>query len=243
MTVLSIEALRCGYANGPDVVHGIDLAAESGQVTVLLGPNGAGKTTVLRMLSGLLAPRGGSIRLDDREMTQASTVDRVRAGITLVPQGRQLFPDLTVRENLVMGAYAARHGVTERLEDVFELFGALKEKQSARCSTLSGGQQQMVAVGRGLMANPRVLLLDEACLGVAPVLRRALYTSARQIARERDVAVLATEQEVGLALEFSDRMAVLRLGRIVLGGASAQMSVDDERLKASYLGLELHLGA
>ncbi len=237
MTTLVADRFSGGYGSGADVVHEVSLEARSGEITAILGANGAGKTTLLRFIAGALRPRRGRLELDGEDLTHARIRERVGKGITLVPQGRQLFPDLTVRENLVLGAYLARREVRTTIERVFDLFAALKLKQGAVAASLSGGEQQMLAVGRGLMSNPRVILLDEACIGVAPRLRRSIYETALEMASSIGLAVIASEQEIELALAYASKVYVLQQGRVVLVSAAGELRKDDERLRTAYLGM------
>lgn len=235
-SLLSFESVTSGYDDAGDVLHGITLGVAEGEIVVVLGANGAGKTTLLQTIAGLLSLRSGRIWLQGSDVSRSNAKEMVRQGVTLVPQGRHLFGEMSVHENLLLGAYQHRDGIDERLEVVYRLFPALSDKRKKRASGLSGGEEQMVAVGRGMMSSPKVMLLDEPCIGVAPLLRREVYEAVRRECRESHLAVLGSEQEVRLALEFADRIAVMQGGRVVLQGEAKEFSVDDERLRAAYLG-------
>ncbi len=203
----------------------------------VLGPNGAGKTTLLRTVSGVLRPRRGTIRANGQRLDRLSPARIVRLGIVQVPEGRQLFPELSVSENLRMGAYTRRDrsGVHRDLRRAFELFPVLRERLKQPAGTLSGGEQQMLAIARGLMARPKVLLLDEPSLGLAPALVTQLFQTIRELNRQEGLTVLLAEQNARQALRIAHRACVLELGRVVLTG-SAQELQDDERVRQRYLG-------
>jgi ABC-type branched-subunit amino acid transport system ATPase component len=231
MTLLQIENLTAGY-DGAAVTRDVDLSVGAGEVVALLGPNGAGKTTTLRAVSGLVRPMSGRIVFDGHDVADISPAARARAGIVHVPEGRGVFFDLTVDEHFRLGHRA------ERLDrDVaFEYFPALTELRDRRAGLLSGGEQQMLAVGRALARRPRLLLLDELSLGLAPVIVERLLPVVRRYATEAGCAVLLVEQHVQLALQFADRGYVLSHGDIVLAAAAEQLRGNHDLLIASYLG-------
>ena len=232
MTVrLEVLGLAAGY-EGRAVVEGIDLRVDDAEVVCLLGPNGAGKTSTLLAIAGVIRRLEGSVLLDGVAMA-ASTPHRVaRAGLALVPEDRSLFPSLTVAEHLRLGRSAG--GPTDR--DVFGWFPALARLHSRRVGLLSGGEQQMVAVARALMGRPKVVMIDELSLGLAPLVVRSLLDTIRVIATETGCGVLLVEQHVQLALAVADRAYVLSRGRIVTSGTASELEAEPELLRASYLG-------
>jgi|LNFM01.2.fsa_nt_gb branched-chain amino acid transport system ATP-binding protein len=217
---------------------GIDLEVVGGSRVGLLGANGAGKSTTLGAIFGLYGPSGGSITYEGRDIAGRDPALNVADGIALVPEGRRLFTEMTVRENLEMGAYTKlnRGGVAQGVERVFDLFPILKQKSKQASGELSGGQQQMVAIGRALMSNPRLLLLDEPFLGVAPVIIEEVMAALRRLAKE-GTTMLLVEQNIHRALDFVDRAYVIENGRIVLSGASNSLLADPE-FGNKFLGLE-----
>ena len=234
---LEVDGLVAGYGD-IRVLDGVGLRVEPARIVALLGANGAGKTTTLNAVSGLQATvRGGSIRLDGTDITAMSAHERVEAGIAHVPQGRQLFPFMTVRENLEMGAYAPRsHRDRARtLEQVFGMFPLLAERLSQRAGSLSGGEQQMCAIARGLMSQPRFLLLDEPSLGLAPIVVRQVMASIATIAA-RGIGILLVEQNVSHALRLAGYAYVLEQARIALEGDAKDLAADD-RVRKAYLGM------
>ena len=235
MPLLEVEGLRAGYGAVP-VLHGVDLAIEEGSNAVLIGLNGAGKTTTLLNLAGLLEGRGGSVRYDGIELGKMDPAERVRRGIVLVPEGRRVFPALTVAQNLRLGAWPRRRDAREvnvNLGRVYELFGRLEERKDQLAGTLSGGEQQMLALGRGLMASPRLLLIDEASLGLSPKLVAQVFAAVRQINAE-GVTVLMVEQNAGV-LASADRAFLMQKGRIEYAGKGADLLHQDQ-LRTAYLG-------
>jgi ABC-type branched-subunit amino acid transport system ATPase component len=236
--LLEIEALTAGYDEAA-VIRDIDLTVAAGEVVALLGPNGAGKTTTLRAVSGLVHPMAGRIRLAGRDLTGVSAAARARDGVAHVPEGRGVFFDLTVDEHFRLGHR------TERLErDVaFDYLPALRELRGRRAGLLSGGEQQMLAMGRALARRPRLMLLDEMSLGLAPVIVERLLPVVRRYATEAGCAVLLVEQHVHLALQIADRGYVLAHGDVVLEAPAGQLRGDHDLLIASYLGEGEHQGA
>ena len=232
LTVNEIEA----YYGRVCALHSVSLEVAEGSVIALLGANGAGKTTTLRVISGLLRPTRGSVEFDGTRIDGWSPDRMVRAGIVQVPEGRQIFADLTVRENLLLGGYARRDLGPARQEPprVFEYFPRLRERLQQRAGTLSGGEQQMLAIGRALMARPRLLLLDEPSLGLAPMLVKEIFRVISEI-RAAGTTVLLVEQNAHMALDIADRAYVLETGRVILGDRSAALRQREE-VRRAYLG-------
>ncbi len=234
--LLEVEDLAVHYGD-VQALWGISFCIQEGELVTLVGSNGAGKTTTLRAISGLLSPSGGAIRFRGEPIAGLAPDRIVELGISQIPEGRLLFPDMTVWENLAMGAYpkARRPHVAEGLAWIYRLFPRLKERERQAVRTMSGGEQQMVAIGRALMARPSVLLVDEPSLGLAPMLVAEVFSVLRQINRS-GVTVLLVEQNVRRALEISHRAYVLETGRIVLEGP-AQDLIRHDHVRAAYLGL------
>ena len=234
MALLEVEDIRTFYGN-IEALKGVSLAVEEGEIVTLIGSNGAGKSTTLRSISGLTPPRSGSIRLAGREISELPPQDIVQLGISQSPEGRKCFPRMTVRENLDMGAYLRRDkSVSEDLDRVFELFPRLQERERQKAGTMSGGEQQMLAIGRALMARPRLLLLDEPSMGISPILTERIYDTIAEINRQ-GTTILLVEQNANFALGVSQRGYVLETGRVVLSNDSAALKEDPEVQKA-YLG-------
>jgi branched-chain amino acid transport system ATP-binding protein len=232
--LLEVSGLAAGYL-GEKVVSDIDLEVSEGEAVAIVGSNGAGKSTLLRALAGLLRPMEGRVRLAGRDLTRRPAHRIARAGVAYVPAERHLFPSMTVKTNLALGAYPHRPD-RGALELVLDLFPRLAERQRQRAGTLSGGEQQMLAVGRALVRRPRLLLLDELSLGLAPVIVERLLPVVREYATQEGCAVLLVEQHVGLALDVADRAYVLSHGRISLHRPAAELRGNHELLLASYLG-------
>ena len=233
--MLEVSALRGGYGR-VEVLRGIDLAVQAGEIVALLGSNGAGKTTLNNTLSGLLPPFSGTIRFADRSISGARYTEIVAAGLVHVPEGRRVFPNLSLLENLELGAYRrARTARARNLEHVFSIFPKLRSRVAQRAGTLSGGEQQMLAIGRGLMAEPRLLVLDEPSLGLSPVLVEELFALLRRLNGE-GLPILLVEQNVGQSLEIAHRAYVLENGAIAFQGTPAELLANAE-LKRAYLGL------
>lgn len=235
MSLISVADLHAGY--GPvRVLHGISLAIEEGATAVVLGANGAGKTTTLRALSGMTQKRGGTITLDGEDVTRADTAALVRRGVAHVPQGRGTFTNQTVEENLLLGAYARRGGGgREEIARVYEMFPRLGERRRQQAGSLSGGEQQMLAIGRALMLGPRLMLLDEPSLGLAPIVVAELFRTLADLGRERGTTMLVVEQNANLALDIADHVYVLEAGRIVVDGEPDAVRAD-ESVRRAYLG-------
>lgn len=234
--LLSVGAVETYY--GPiQAIRGVSLQVKPGQIVAVLGANGAGKTTVLRTISGVLNAERGYIRFQGHDIRNASPDQVVRMGICHVPEGREIFPLLTVRENLIMGAYTRRDkaGVARDLDICFGYFPVLKERSHQRAGLLSGGQQQMLSISRALMGNPRLLLLDEPSLGLAPLLVTQIFEIIRRINQEHGVAILVVEQNAHIALKTADYGYVLETGRIVVQGDCASLMESDD-IKEFYLG-------
>ena len=232
--MLEVRDLHVSYGEIP-ALKGISLTVGAGEIVALLGSNGAGKTTTLRTLSGLLAPRAGDIVLEDRPIAGLPAHVIVRRGIAHVPEGRRIFNRLTVRENLEMGAYTRSDaGVAADLERVFALFPRLRERRAQVAGTLSGGEQQMLAIARALMGSPRLLLLDEPSMGLAPVLVEQIFETVQDINRQ-GTTILLVEQNAALALDVAQRAYVLETGSIVLSGAAADLARDQD-VRRAYLG-------
>lgn len=233
MTHLAVENVDAAYGD-VQVLWDVSLAVERGETVALLGANGAGKTTTLRAISGTVSPTAGSVVFDGEDVTGVAPDELVDRGVVHVPEGREVFHESTVRENLRLGAYANRDGWRERMAAVLDLFPRLDERSGQRAGTLSGGEQQMLAIARGLMSDPDLLLLDEASLGLAPVLVEDVFGAIERI-NEEGRTVLLVEQDVHNALRVADRGYVLESGRIVLSGPADELAAD-ERLSAAYLG-------
>jgi len=234
--LLSVDSVVAAYGE-VRALWGVSLVVDEGEIVTLLGANGAGKTTTMRVLSGLLRPRSGTVTFDGLAVHRLPPPRIVQAGLVQIPEGRRLWPRMTVLENLELGAYAPhlRRRRLEGLEWVFSLFPRLAERRIQLAGTLSGGEQQMLAIGRGLMSRPRLLMLDEPSLGLAPILVREVFRIIEEI-NTRGVTVLLVEQNVRQALEVAHRGYVLETGRIVQSGAAADL-LEDPRIKQAYLGL------
>lgn len=233
MSLLSTSALRAGY--GPlEVLHGIDLAVEAGEIVVVLGANGAGKTTTMRAVSGMIA-RTGRIEFDGRDVTTASPESIVRLGIAQVPQGRGTFAELSVEDNLRTGAYVRRDDIGPDIERWFDVFPRLRERRNQRAGSLSGGEQQMLAIARALMSRPKLLLCDEPSLGLAPLITQELFEVLKRLNREEGLSILLVEQNANLALKVASRVYLLETGNVVAQGSADDIGADDAIRKA-YLG-------
>ena len=235
MSLLSLSGIRVRYGS-VEVLHGIDLRVEEGEIVTILGANGAGKSTTLLTISGLVRPSGGEIMFDGKNLLKVPSHEIVNLGIAQSPEGRRVFGPMTVLENLRLGAFCVRNEqtVARTLEWIFELFPRLHERRQQLAGTLSGGEQQMLAIGRALMAQPRLLLLDEPSLGLAPLLVRSIFETVRSI-NERGVTVLIVEQNARAALKLATRGYVLDVGNMVKEGRAAELLADPS-VREAYLG-------
>jgi branched-chain amino acid transport system ATP-binding protein len=233
--LLSLHALKLAYG-GIQAVKGIDIAVGKGELVCLIGANGAGKTTTLKGICGMLPVGAGSIRYAGSDITGRRSFELVRRGLVMVPEGRGVFGALTIEENLAMGAYIRddRAAVQDDISRVFTLFPRLKERRRQTAGTLSGGEQQMLAIGRALMSRPKLLLLDEPSMGLAPLMVQKVFETIMAISRE-GVTILLIEQNARLALEVSDRGYVMESGEITLEGDAATL-LNDPKVRAAYLG-------
>jgi len=236
MALLDVVGLCAGYGDVP-VLRGIDLSIQASSITALIGANGAGKTTLLRAISGIIPTDTGTIRYDGQDIVGMPPQDIVRAGLVQVPEGRRLFPEMSVLENLLVGSSSpvARPKRDENLAMVLELFPKVSERRSQLAGTLSGGEQQMVAIARALMASPRLLLLDETSLGLAPIVVDEIFVAVRRLAAQ-GLTILVVEQNTALALEVADHGYVLEQGRFAIQGAASSLMADP-RVKQVYLGI------
>ncbi len=236
MALLEVKGVTSGYGE-VQILWGSDMNLEKGKLSCLVGGNGVGKTTLLRTIMGLLHPWEGSIVFDGRDVSHLPAYAKAEMGLVLVPEGRQLFTDMTVYENLEMGASSrrARPNFARNLERVYTMFSRLKERSTQKAGTLSGGEQQMLAVARGIMADPKILFIDELSLGLAPVLVLQLFESLKQL-REQGLTILLVEQNVQLALAISDYGYVVVEGKIALQG-EARKIIKDKNVRQAYLGL------
>jgi len=234
--LLSVEGLEAGYGE-VQVLWGLSLEARRGKLTAIVGANGAGKTTTLRAVAGTLTPWGGRVTLDGQDVTRVPSHVKAARGLALVPEGRQLFSMMSVAENLELGAFSPRgsRSYAERLEQVFALFPRLSERARQRAGTLSGGEQQMVAIARGLMSDPQILIIDELSLGLAPVVIYQLLATLKQL-KQNGLTILLVEQNVHLALALSDYAYVIAEGRIFTEGLPAELAAKPE-IRRAYLGL------
>jgi branched-chain amino acid transport system ATP-binding protein len=233
MTLLDVIDVHVAYGN-IEAVKGVSFHVDAGEVVTLIGSNGAGKTTTLRAISGLHRPRKGQVALEGRRIDGLPAHEIVRLGICQAPEGRRIFPRLTVRENLEMGGYTRKDSTEDDYERVYALFPVLSERARQQAGTLSGGEQQMLAIGRALMARPRVLLLDEPSLGIAPMLVERIYGTLKEI-NEQGTTIVLVEQNANMALELADRGYVLETGRIVLQDRADALRASPDVRKA-YLG-------
>jgi branched-chain amino acid transport system ATP-binding protein len=233
--MLEVRSLASHYGRIP-ALKGVDLTLRAGELVALVGGNGAGKTTLLRALSGVQRASGGTVRFDGADITRAAPERRVRLGIAQVPEGRQVFGPLSVEDNLRLGGYTRSTAESaEMLERAYAMFPVLRERRRAPAGTLSGGQQQMLAIARALMARPRLLLLDEPSMGLAPRLVEEIFRHVQAL-RSADRAIFLVDQNARAALRIADRGYVLETGRIVLSGSGAEL-LANERVQAAYLGL------
>ena len=233
--MLEIKDLGVSFG-GITALKGISLSVNDGEIVTLIGANGAGKTTTLRTVSGLIKPRAGHVLVDGKDITRMSAQARVKRGLVQVPEGRRVFPQMSVLENLELGAYLRKDSkaVATDLDEVFTRFPRLADRRKQHAGTLSGGEQQMLAIGRALMSRPRILLLDEPSMGLAPLLVQEIFSIVSEI-NATGTTVLLVEQNANMALQIADRGYVLETGRIVLSGTAAELTSTDE-VKRAYLG-------
>ena len=236
MTLLEVDSLCSGYA-ALQVLFSVSLTVDEGEVVALMGSNGAGKTTTLRTIVGMISPMSGRVSLDGQVVTGTMPERLVERGVVMVPEGRGMLRDLTVSENLALGAYAVRdkQQVAESLDKVFTTFSILHDRRDQKAGTLSGGQQQMLALGRALMASPRLMLVDEASMGLSPVMTERAFALIADINRTSGVAVLIVEQNV-LALDLADRAYVLEKGQVVASAEGSGVRQMQAQLREAYLG-------
>jgi branched-chain amino acid transport system ATP-binding protein len=236
MALLEVSAVTAGYGE-LQILWGLDLSVEQGALTALVGSNGAGKTTLMRTIFGQIMPWSGSVTFEGRDVSKVSAHAKAELGLVMVPEGRQLFNDMTVQENLEMGATPkrARAGIDANLAKIFELFPRLQERAKQRAGTMSGGEQQMLAVARGIMAQPKILFIDELSLGLAPLLTLELFHSLRKLQRE-GLTILLVEQNVRMALKVSDYAFVMSEGKMDFHGPSSEVE-QNEDVKKAYLGI------
>jgi branched-chain amino acid transport system ATP-binding protein len=233
MALLEVSDIHTFYGN-IEALKGISIEVDEGEIVTLIGSNGAGKSTTLRSISGLTPPREGSIKFEGRELGETAPQEIVRLGISQAPEGRRCFPRMTVRENLELGAYLRSDDISSDLDRVYDLFPRLKEREKQKAGTMSGGEQQMLAIGRALMAQPRLLLLDEPGMGLAPILVERIYQTIEEI-NDQGTTILLVEQNANSALDVSDRGYVLETGTVALTDKSGKLKQNPEVQKA-YLG-------
>jgi branched-chain amino acid transport system ATP-binding protein len=236
MALLEVEDIVAGYGIGPDILTGLSLKVEADRSYCIIGPNGAGKSTLLKVICGLLRPRRGKVVFEGETLNGLRTDEILQRGICFVPQDRSLFPDMTIRENLRMGGYILkdRHEVDKRIEGVYEMFPILKERSGQLAKTLSGGQQQMLLLGRALVLRPKIIMLDEPSLGLAPIVSRQIFDSMKQL-KTAGITIMVVEQNARIGLQFADWGCVLDLGKARFEGPS-QTILDDPRIEELYLG-------
>lgn len=236
MALLEVDNLKAGYGEGPDIIKGLSMDIEQGKTYCIIGPNGAGKSTLLRAICGLLHPREGSVTFKGEVLNKLRTDEILRRGISFVPQDRSLFPDMTVKENLRMGGYIlkSRSELEDRIEEVLIVFPILKERSSQQAKTLSGGQQQMLAIGRSLILRPEIIMLDEPSLGLAPKIAQYIFDNIAQL-KDTGMTIILVEQNARKGLEYADWGCVLDLGINRFEGP-ADTILNDPRIQELYLG-------
>jgi len=234
--LLNVEGIQLRYSNIP-VIHDVSFRVDQGEIVSIIGGNGNGKSTILKGLSGILHPLAGTVTFNGHDITKASSDNIVALGMSHVPEGRRLFPNLTVLKNLQLGAFLTRDKaeINRRLDYVYGIFPILKERSEQKASTLSGGEQQMVAIGRGLMSKPKLLLLDEPSWGIAPILVEKIFAVIRDI-RKDGVTILLVEQDVQEALDICDRAYVIQTGRVAQEGTGQEL-LASESIQKSFFGL------
>ncbi|MFR5932595.1 MAG: ABC transporter ATP-binding protein [Oscillospiraceae bacterium] len=230
--MLSLSEVHCGYGN-IEIIKGISLTVEKGQIVAIIGANGAGKTTTLKTIAGLLPVRSGSITFDGNDITKVKPHDVVKMGISQIPEGRQVFSELSVQDNLIMGGYTIsdRHLIKTRIEEQYNRFPRLKERYKQMAGTLSGGEQQMLAIARALISSPRMLLLDEPSMGLSPLFVEEVFEIIQEL-RDGGMTILLVEQNAGMALEIADYAYALETGKIVIEGTGEEMMRNEEVRKA-----------
>ena len=235
--MLEVRGIGAGYAETP-VLHDISIRVGEGEFVSIVGPNGAGKTTLFKTLSGILTPRAGGVVFDGTDLLAVPAHERPDRGIAHVPEGRQVFASLTVRENLELGAYtkAGRLSWSRNIERIYAWFPVLEQRANQLAGTLSGGEQQMLAIGRGLASSPKLLMLDEPSMGLAPAIADFVFEKLIEIRRDTGLTILLVEQRVAEALQHADHAYVLETGRVVLDGTSETLRSDD-RIRQAYLGM------
>ncbi len=231
--ILEIRNLIVSYG-GIEAVKGIDIDVKEGQIVTLIGSNGAGKSTTLKSIAGIVKPKSASIKFNGEEICGRAPDYIVSKGITLVPEGRRVFPNLTVLENLKIGAYLRKDNLSEDLKKVFTLFPRLKEREWQPAGTLSGGEQQMLAVGRALMSNPKLIMMDEPSLGLAPIIVKGIFDIIKEI-NKNGITVLLNEQNANMALKIADHAYVLETGTVTMKGVGVEL-LENEAIKEAYLG-------
>jgi len=238
--MLDIKDIRVSY-DKTEVIKGVSFRIEKGEIVVIIGANGAGKSTIMKTITGLIKPTGGQILFKNTDIARLAAEKIVSAGITMCPEGRQVFPQHTVYQNLILGAYLIRKNakaVQQRIEQMYELFPILRERKNQPAGTLSGGEQQMLAIARAMMINPDLLLLDEPSAGLAPIYVKNIFQMIKHLS-EQGTTILLVEQMAKMALSIADRAYVLETGRIVISG-NAQEVMRDPRVEESYLGQKKH---
>ena len=231
--MLKVNDLKVNFG-GIEAVKGISFEVNEGEIVTLIGSNGAGKSTTLRTISGLVKPADGSIEFEGTNITKVNSSTIVKMGITLCPEGRRVFPDMTVLENIKIGAYLRNDDLKEDIERCYRLFPILKERSKQLAGTLSGGEQQMLAVARSLMSRPKIMMLDEPSLGLAPLVVRDIFSILKEINSE-GVTILLIEQNANMALRIADKAYVLETGKIVMSGTGREL-LENEKIKEAYLG-------
>lgn len=237
MMLMSVENMNV-FLGGLHILQGVDMHVNEGELVVVVGANGAGKSTMVRTISGLSKCQEGKVKFLDKDITNMSPSAIADKGISLAPQGRQLFPELTAKENLLMGAYNYRkdkHKVQEQLEKIYDMFPVLKKHETRIASTFSGGEQQMITIGRGLMSNPKILMIDELSLGLAPIVIQSLFDLIKEL-NSTGISILLIEQNARQALRIADRGYVMENGVITMTGTGQEL-LDNEHVQSAYLGL------
>ncbi len=232
--MLKVDNLKIHYG-GIEAVKGISFEVPDHSIVTLIGANGAGKSSTLRTIAGLVKASEGTISLDGEDITSMPSAKRVGKGIVLCPEGRRVFPDMTVLENIKIGAYLRNDDLSPDIENVYNLFPRLRERNWQLAGTLSGGEQQMLAVARSLMSNPEIMMLDEPSLGLAPIIVQEIFSIIKKINQERGTTILLIEQNANMALKVADRAYVMETGRITLSGTGAELLANAE-IKEAYLG-------